>query len=141
MQADLFRVASSFFRVGLFLPSITNLSCNFSRCALTVWVFALHPDSLMMRVHVSSWVKSKHCPVGAFPTLTRRFRTRRRLASVFVYQTQSRHRALPSSPLCFRCGPLLHCVCLLGIIPVLHRSGSHSQFATCDKYLKFGASS
>ena len=48
MQADLYRVASSLFRIGLRLPSNTSLSCNFSRGVLTVLVFALHPDSLVM---------------------------------------------------------------------------------------------
>ena len=48
MQADLFRVACSLFRIGLFRPSDTKLSCSFSRGVLTVLVFALHPDSLMM---------------------------------------------------------------------------------------------
>ena len=43
MHADLYR-ASSLFKIGLFLPSNTN----FSRGVLTVLVFALHPDSLMM---------------------------------------------------------------------------------------------
>ena len=48
MQADLYRVASSFFRIGLRLPSNTCLSCGFSRGVLTALVFVLHPDSLMM---------------------------------------------------------------------------------------------
>ena len=47
-QADLYRVASSFFRFGLRLPSYTSLSCGFSRGVLTALVFVLHPDSLMM---------------------------------------------------------------------------------------------
>ena len=37
-----------FFRIGLFLQSITNLSCNVSRGVLTVLVSALHPDSWMI---------------------------------------------------------------------------------------------
>ena len=49
MQADLYRVSFSFFRLGLFLHSNTNLSCNLSRGVLIVFVFASHPDSLMMR--------------------------------------------------------------------------------------------
>ena len=48
MHADLYRVAPSLFRMGLFLPSNTNLSCRFSRGVLTILVFTLHPDSLMM---------------------------------------------------------------------------------------------
>ena len=48
MQADLYRVASSFFRIGLRLPSNTSLSCSFSRGVFTASVFVLHPDSLMM---------------------------------------------------------------------------------------------
>ena len=48
MHADLYRVASSLFRIGFFLPSTTNWSCSFSRGVLTVFAFALHPDSLMM---------------------------------------------------------------------------------------------
>ena len=48
IQADLYRVASSLFRVGLRLPSNTSLSCSFSHGVLTAFVFVLHPDSLMM---------------------------------------------------------------------------------------------
>ena len=48
MKADLYRVASSLFRIGLRLPSNTSLSCSFSRGVITALVFALHPDSLMM---------------------------------------------------------------------------------------------
>ena len=40
--------ASSFFRIGLRLPSNTSLSCSFFRCVLAALVFVLHPDSLMM---------------------------------------------------------------------------------------------
>ena len=46
IQADLHRVASSFFRIGLRLPSTTSLSCSFSRGVLTALVFVLHPDSV-----------------------------------------------------------------------------------------------
>ena len=42
MQADLYRVASSFFRIG------PNLSCSFYRGVFTALVFVLHPDALMM---------------------------------------------------------------------------------------------
>ena len=49
MHADLYRVASSVFSVGPFLPSDTNLSCQSSRGVLTVLMFALHPESLMLR--------------------------------------------------------------------------------------------
>ena len=49
MHTDLCRVASSFLGNGLFLQSNTNLSLNFCRSVLNVLVFALHPDSLMMR--------------------------------------------------------------------------------------------
>ena len=38
MQADLYLVASSLFRIGLRLPSNTSLSCSFSRSVLTVLV-------------------------------------------------------------------------------------------------------
>ena len=48
MQADLYRVASSFFRIKLRLTSHTSLSCGFFRSVLTAIVFELHPDSLMM---------------------------------------------------------------------------------------------
>ena len=48
MQADLCRVSSSFFRIGLRLQSNTSLSSSFSRGVLTALVFVLHPDSLMM---------------------------------------------------------------------------------------------
>ena len=48
MHADMFRVASSLFRIGPFLPSNTNLSCSFSHGVLTALVFVLHPDSLKM---------------------------------------------------------------------------------------------
>ena len=48
MQADLYRVAPSLFRIGLRLASHTSLSCSFSRGVLTALVFALHPHSLMM---------------------------------------------------------------------------------------------
>ena len=41
MQADLYRVASSFFRIGLRLPSNTCLSCGFSRGVLTALVFVV----------------------------------------------------------------------------------------------------
>ena len=47
MQADMYRVASSFFRIGPRLPSNTSLSCSFSRGVVTASVFVLHPDSLM----------------------------------------------------------------------------------------------
>ena len=40
MHADLYRVASSFFRIGLFLSSNTNLSANCVRGVITVVVFA-----------------------------------------------------------------------------------------------------
>ena len=61
MQADLYRVASSFIRIGLRLPSNTSLSCSFSRGVVTALVFVLHPDSLMMSGAVSSQVQmSKH---------------------------------------------------------------------------------
>ena len=64
MQADLFRVASSLFRIGLFRPSDTNLSCSFSRGVLTVLVFELHPDSLMMSgACLKSNSMSKYVPV------------------------------------------------------------------------------
>ena len=48
MQADLYRVASSFFRIALRLPSKTSLSCSFSRGAPSALVFVWHPDSLMV---------------------------------------------------------------------------------------------
>ena len=59
IQADLYLVASSLFRIGLRLPSNTSLSCSFSRGVLTVFVFALHPDSLMMS---GACLKSGSCP-------------------------------------------------------------------------------
>ena len=62
IQADLYLFASSLFRIGLRLPSDTSLSCSFSRGVLTASVFVMHPDSLMMRVRVSSQVY-KHCPI------------------------------------------------------------------------------
>ena len=45
---DLYRVTSSFFGIGLRLPSNTSLSGSFSRGELTASVFILHPNSLMM---------------------------------------------------------------------------------------------
>ena len=64
MQADLYRVASSFFRIGLRLPSNTSLSCSLSRGVLTASVFEVHPDSLMMRgACLKSSSISKYCPV------------------------------------------------------------------------------
>ena len=48
IQADLYLVASSLFRIGHRLPSSTSVSCSFSRGVLTASVFVLHPDSLMM---------------------------------------------------------------------------------------------
>ena len=39
MHADLYPVASSLFRIGLFHPSNTNLSCSFARGVLTALVF------------------------------------------------------------------------------------------------------
>ena len=66
MHADMYRVAFSFFRIGLVLPSITNLSCNFFRGVLTVLVFALHPDSLMMRC---AWLKSSSFNVQELSSL------------------------------------------------------------------------
>ena len=59
MHTDLYRVASSLFRIGLFLPSNTSLSCSFSRGVLTALVFVLHPDSLMMS---GACLKSVQCP-------------------------------------------------------------------------------
>ena len=47
-QADLYRVASSLFRIGLRLPSNTSLSRSFSRGVLTALVHVLYPDSWMM---------------------------------------------------------------------------------------------
>ena len=45
IQADLYLVVSSFFGIGLRLPSSTSLSCSFSRGVLTALVFVLHLDS------------------------------------------------------------------------------------------------
>ena len=60
MDADLYRVASSLFRIGLFLPSHASLSCSFYRGVLTV---ALHPDSLMMSgACLKSGSLSEYCP-------------------------------------------------------------------------------
>ena len=64
MHADRYRVASSFFRIGLRLPSNTNLSCSFSRGVLTASVFVLHLDSLMMSgACLKSGSISTYCPV------------------------------------------------------------------------------
>ena len=64
MHADLYRVASSLFKIGLFLPYHTNLSCSFSRGVLKVLVFALHPDSLMMTgACLKAGSMSKRCAV------------------------------------------------------------------------------
>ena len=64
MQADLYRVASSPFRIGLRLPSNASLSCSFSRGVLTALVFVLHPDSLMMSGEcLKSGSMSRYCPV------------------------------------------------------------------------------
>ena len=65
MQADLYRVSSSFFRIGLRLPSNTSLSCSFSRGVLTALVFVLHPDSLMKSAAcLKSGSISRYCPVS-----------------------------------------------------------------------------
>ena len=62
VQADLYRVASSFFRIGLRLPSNTSLSCSFTREMLTALVFVLHPDSLMMSgAFLKSGSMSRYC--------------------------------------------------------------------------------
>ena len=59
MHANLYRVPSSLFKIGLFLPSNTNLS----RGVLTVLVFSLHPDSLVMGgACLKSSSMSKYCP-------------------------------------------------------------------------------
>ena len=64
IQADLYRAASSFFRIGLRLPSNTSLSCSFSRGVLTALVFVLHPESLMMSdACLKSGSMSRYCPV------------------------------------------------------------------------------
>ena len=64
IQADLYHVVSSFFRIGLRLPSNTTLSCSFSRGVLTAPVFVLHPDSLMMSgACLKSGSLSRYCPV------------------------------------------------------------------------------
>ena len=64
IQADLYRVASSCFRIGLRLPSNTGLSCSFSHGVLTAIVFVLHPDSLIMSgACLKSGSISKYCPV------------------------------------------------------------------------------
>ena len=64
MQADLYRVSSSLFRIGLRLPSNTSLSCSFFRGVLTAPVFVLHPDSLMMSgARLKSGSMSRYCPV------------------------------------------------------------------------------
>ena len=64
IQADLYLVASSPFKIGLNLPSNTSLSCSFSRGVLTLLVFVLHPDSLMMSgACLKSGPMSKYCPV------------------------------------------------------------------------------
>ena len=80
-QADLYRVASSFFRIGLFLPSNTTLTCNVPRGVLAASVFALHPDSLTM---CDAWRRSgsvsKKCQVSSVTTLNTRCYNRRRLA-------------------------------------------------------------
>ena len=59
MYADLYRVASSFFRIGLRLPANTSSSCSFSRGVITALVFVLSPDSLMMS---GACLKSSQCP-------------------------------------------------------------------------------
>ena len=62
-QTDLYRVASSVFRIGLRLPSNTSLSCSFSR-VLTALVLVLHPDSLMTSgACLKSSSMSKYYPI------------------------------------------------------------------------------
>ena len=56
--------------------------------------------------------------------------------TLLVGQTQSLHRALPSSHLRLICGTLLHCACLFGILPTLQRSGSRGQAARCEKHVE-----
>ena len=126
MQADLYRAATSFFRIGLNFPSNTNFSCNFSRDLLAVFVFALHPDSPMMSGACSkSGSIAMTFPVSSVPTLNTRFNTRIRFAS---------ESSDPSVPTCIwisevsrchvreSCGTKLHFVHLFGILPTLHRS-------------------
>ena len=63
MQADMYRVTSSFLRIGVRLPSNTNFSCGSSRGALTVCVFALNPDSPMSAACLKSSSMSKYYPI------------------------------------------------------------------------------
>ena len=63
IQADLYLVASSFFRIGLRRPSSTSLSCSFSRGVLTALLFVFQPDSLMMSgACLKSSSMSRNCP-------------------------------------------------------------------------------
>ena len=137
MQADLYRVASSLFRIGLRLRSNTSLSCTFSLGVLTASVFALHPDSLMMSgACLKSGSMSKYCPVRSTPALNTRFNSRKLFTSessnpsvpmsVYIWisedcrcvcvhhrlaNTQSHRRARPSSRLRSDCETMLP-VCL-----------------------------
>ena len=64
IQANLYLVASSLFRIGLRLQSSTSLSCSFSRGVLTALVFVLPPDSLTMGgACLRSGSMSRSCPV------------------------------------------------------------------------------
>ena len=79
MQASLHRVASSHFRIGLFLSSKTKLSRSFPRGVLTASVFVLHPGSLMMSgACLKSGSISKNCSVSPVNT---RFNNRRLFTS------------------------------------------------------------
>ena len=92
IQADLYLVASSLFRIGLRLPSNTSLSCSFSRGILTVFVFELHPDSLMMSgACLKSGSMYKYCPVRSVPTLNPRFSNRK------VFTSESSNPSIPMS--------------------------------------------
>ena len=93
IKADVYRVASYFFRIGLRLPSNTSLSCSFSRGVLTALVFVLHPDSLMMSgACLKSGSLSRHCPVRSTPTLSTRFNNRK------LFTSESSN---PSGPMSF----------------------------------------
>ena len=92
MQAHLHRVASSFFKIGLRLPSNTSLCCSLSRGVLTALVFVLHPDSLMMSgACLKSGSMSRYCPVCSTPTPNTRFNNRK------LFTSESSNPSVPMS--------------------------------------------
>ena len=164
IQADLYRVASHFFIIGLRLPSCTSLSCSVPRGVLNASVFVLHPGSLMMSgACLRPGSISRYCPVWSTPTLNTRFNNRRlftsessnpsvpmffavylvfrRLSKCLNPSSSDKHtESSPCTAILTSWIRLWHnaALCLpLKNLPTLHRLGSRSQAARCGKHPKF----